>query len=97
VHNLQPIALLQNCLTPCLARSNPPIEFDGDAVSLQLQKLNELGQGSAIGTILFLAIHNDGHLVSVADKIQWNRWSRLEIPERLKGNLDRADSYDDAQ
>lgn len=97
MYDLQPIALLQNCVTPCVARSNPPVEFNGDAITLQLQKLNELGQRSAIGTLLFLAVHNDGHLVSVADKIQSNGCSRLEIPERCKGILDHADSYDDAQ
>jgi hypothetical protein len=67
MYDLQPIALMQNCLIPCVARSNPPVEFNSDAITLQLQKLNELSQRSAIGTILFLAIHIDGHLVSVAN------------------------------
>jgi hypothetical protein len=67
MYDLQPIALMQNCLIPCVARSNPPVEFNGDAITLQLQKPNELSQGNAIGTILFLPIHNDGHLVSVAN------------------------------
>lgn len=68
MHNLQSVAFAERSFGPAVANRNCAIEFDGDAIAFKLQVLYELRQGSAVRTLLRLAIDDHSHNSSVAER-----------------------------
>src|ERR1022692_1427704 len=56
VHNLQTIAVLESCLWPLRAGDDLAIEFNGDAVALHSELLDQFCQRQGVGKAFFVAI-----------------------------------------
>ena len=48
-------------LGPATSRSDFPVQFHGDAVSLESEVLDECGKRSSTRKVFGLAVHNNGH------------------------------------
>jgi len=68
MHDLQAIAFPQRSFSPAVANRNFAIQLHRDAIALELQILDELRERSSVGALPRLAIDDDGHSSSLADK-----------------------------
>ena len=68
MNNLQAVSFVESSFGPAAANCDGVIEFHRYAVAFELQMFDELRQGRAVRTFLWLAIDDHGHNRSVVER-----------------------------